>query len=516
MSLLEKRFYGFQSSLNLRCIEISGPDSETFLQGQTSNCVKSLHENYAQYNTLLNRQGRVEFFFVITKLVSNHFLLWISASQLEGCLKRLESYLIADDVELKTHPAMDYHIVGGICLEPSQEERMIPFLFLGESVFLSKKLNAKFQQLPILTSEELNYLNLSRGFYSLDFQRITLPLLNETIAIEIAWNQQKGCFLGQEVVQKIYSRRGAALYPFMLKVKVPKDQMMNSTLCLGEKELNIVGVLEEKQEIHLFTFLPREYHLDGLKVELKIRELSFDAQVGKLQLDKIGVDEFYHKAIEYYSLESKHEEAITMLKHLILYGEKRAITKDNLAEWYETLGAIYGKIGMYQEAMEQMHKVADLLPDEVMPYTNLSLYAMKLGKIEEAEKYKEEATVKSFFKLGKEAKSLKQEVEKNLTREKMFKDVLEIDEFDPMAICGLAEIELSRKEPHTALMRIKKLHSVDDKYSQSYLLLGLAQESLGLVDEAKTTWQKGLSIALSKGELMPAQQFQSHLFRHSS
>ena len=58
--------------------------------------------------------------------------------------------------------------------------------------------------------------------------------------------------------------------------------------------------------------------------------------------------------------------------------------------------------------------------------------------------------------------------------------------------------------------------STDDKNSQSYILLGLAQESLGLIEEAKSAWKKGLSIALGKGELMPAQQMQAQLQKYIS
>lgn len=513
--LLEKRFHGFQTSLELACIEVYGSDAEVFLQGQTTNCVKTLPNNFAQYNCMLNRQGRIEVFFVLTKISSNHFKLWIPANELLSTAKRLESYIIADDVELKNIQPTSYHLIGQSGLK-SPLENSLPYLFLMEPVWLIEKLPSNYAATPQLLKQEIKELFLSRGFYSIITPANTTQLLNETIANEIAWNHDKGCFLGQEVVQKIFTRRGAASYPFALRIKKAVTISEEAEITLGDKKLSNLGVLERDDSKMIFTLLPREYQLEGLTLELTVLGKNISAQVEKINIKQSLADEIYHRAIEYYSLESKDQEAVELLNKLISQSVYFKADSNTLAEWHEALGAIYGKMGKYVEAMDHMHKVAELLPDEVMPYTNLSLYAMKLGKIEEAEKFKEEATVKSFFKLGSEAKKVKVENEKILTREKMFKDVLEIDEYDAMALCGLAEIHLSRKESQAALDRIKKLHTIDEKYSQSYILMGLAQESMGDIDDAKNTWKKGLSVALSKGELMPAQQMQAYLQKYLS
>lgn len=518
MSLLEKRFHGFKTRIKLSCIEIFGTDAEKFLQGQTTNCVKSLLTQQAQYNTLLNRQGRIEFFFVLTKIDHNHFYLWLDSTDIEKCAERLNTYIIADDVELKKTEEKTYGLVAGLEINPKNGSQ---YLFYGEAAWLIPDNSFEdFKYLPELLEHERLWLYLSRGFYSLNHLEAQLPLLNETIASEIAWNHQKGCFLGQEVVQKIYSRRGAAIYPFILVFPmnhIAIENIKNSELKLNaQHQIKNFEVLVHEQQVNIFTFLPRSFQLDGLDVELQINSEALQARVKKISITQNLVDDIYHLAISLYSKDSKDDEAINLLKKLISLKEKIQPNPEVLAEWYEALGAILGKVNRYEEAIEQMLEVAKILPDEVMPYTNLSLYAMKLGRIEEAEKYKEEATVKSFFKLGKEAKSKKIELDKNFAREKMFKDVLDIDEFDPMALCGLAEIHLLNKEPKLALEKILKLQSVDDNYTQSYILGGLAQELLGQKNEAILLWQKGLKIALTKGELMPAQQIQGHLQKHIS
>lgn len=519
-TFLAKRFLGFKSTINLARLTISGPDSVTFLQGQTTNCVQTLKIKDVQYNCLLNRQGRVESFFVLTRSNETEFCLWLEPQFLESTSKRLENYIVADDVALVSTGAQEYSIIGGSLNVKKYREHaeLTPFLFFQEKVLLLENpvSNVFDIDLPELLPSEIKQLYLERGFFSLSSEAETqsLPMFNETMVSLIAWNHGKGCFLGQEVVQKIFTRRGAAQFPYILKAKenIKVDSSQVSLCAMKDKNLKVFGILFET---HIFVMLPREFHIPGLELEISLSSKIYRTQVVALNPNSTVVDEIYHKAIELYALDSKHDEAIDLLKKLISSHDLQTQNLELLAEWHEALGAIYGKVNRFEEAMEQMQSVANILPNEVMPYTNLSLYAMKLGRIEEAEKYKEEATMKSFLKFGQEAKNKKQELEKNIAREKMFRDVLEIDEFDAMALCGLAEIALTKNEAQSALEKLQKLQAVDDKYTQSYILMGRAQESLGKIDEAKSTWQKGLSIAINKGELMPAQQIQSHLHKYS-
>jgi folate-binding Fe-S cluster repair protein YgfZ/Tfp pilus assembly protein PilF len=510
--LFLKRIHGFKTSIEISLIEVSGSDAKKFLQGQTTNDVQTLKEGEVQYNTFLNRQGRIESFFILRCVSENNFQIWLSPDLLENTMKRMDSFIVADDVELKAIPTKKYQIVGG--LEKLEVMTGISFLYFQENALLIEN-NVDTHHIPELSDLEKNCLFFERGFFSISPNKEQISLFNETILSEIAWNHDKGCFLGQEVVQKIYSRRGAAHFPYKLIVdqKVANDQTTQVTIF--DKNLTLFGQLHFAEITKLYVLLPREMQVAGLELEVLINQQKVSAKVEAIISKSQLADEIYHYAIEKFSIASDAETAINLIKLLIRSQHVLKPTHQILAEWHESLGAILGKMNRFEDAMQEMKQVAELLPDEVMPYTNLSLYAMKLGRIEEAEKYKEEATLKSFLKLGQESKIKKAEKEKNLTREKMFHDVLAIDEYDAMALCGLAEIDLLNQDASSALNRLKKLHSVDDKYTQSYILLGRAQEFLGNIEEAKKTWEKGLSLAINKGELMPAQQLQSYLHKFS-
>lgn len=185
---------------------------------------------------------------------------------------------------------------------------------------------------------------------------------------------------------------------------------------------------------------------------------------------------------------------------------------------FEAIGVIFGRMERYQEGIDFMDKLLEANPSSVMAHTNKSLYFMRLGEIEKAEEEKAQATVKSFSQLGEEAKAKKQieaakkqEEAEIQRRYEMFQQVLEIDPEDTLANYGIADIYYNRNEPEKSVDLLHKVLAADEKYSVAYLLLGKVFVALGKIQEAKETFEKGISIASAKGDLMPANDMQSRL-----
>src|SRR5690606_9180746 len=135
--------------------------------------------------------------------------------------------------------------------------------------------------------------------------------------------------------------------------------------------------------------------------------------------------ELFDRAIELFQ-KDQEEEAIELLELTISIDP-------TFEDAYESLGVIFGRHEKFERAIELMQKLSHVNPKSVMAHTNMSLYYMRLGNIEEAEKQKAEATIKTFEYYGDEAKGKEEEkkreeqrlVERN-RREEMFKQVLEI------------------------------------------------------------------------------------------
>jgi tetratricopeptide (TPR) repeat protein len=217
--------------------------------------------------------------------------------------------------------------------------------------------------------------------------------------------------------------------------------------------------------------------------------------------------DLYFDAIEEFKLD-KESVAIELLK-------KAIALKPDFEDAYESLGVIYGREGDNHKAIELMKKLSELNPKSVMAHTNLSLYYMKIGDKETAEHHKAEATLKQFEVLGDQAKrkrEIEQKQQQELAdldrKEKMFKEVLEIDPEDALANHGLGEIEYKRKNYFKSESYLKKAIETDPKYSVAYLLLAKVLKDSMKIEEFAKVAQEGIKIATKNGDMMPANELQ--------
>ena len=111
-----------------------------------------------------------------------------------------------------------------------------------------------------------------------------------------------------------------------------------------------------------------------------------------------------------------------------------------------------------------MKRLVEIDPTEIMAHSNLSIYYMKQGRIEDAELEKGEATAIEFERLvtqnlDKKKKEKRDEAEKK-ERERMvgmFEQVLEIDPVDQVANFGLGSIYLETEQYEKPCRLLKQL-----------------------------------------------------------
>ena len=160
-----------------------------------------------------------------------------------------------------------------------------------------------------------------------------------------------------------------------------------------------------------------------------------------------------------------------------------------------------------------------------MAHTNLSVYYMKQGRIEEAENEKAEATALQFEQAVEKnmAKKLKKKEEEQKKKEmeeriEMFKKVLEIDPVDQVANFGLGSIYLETGRYEEGLGPLTTVVEKYKDYSAAYLLLGKTLEKLSENKKAIDVYKKGIAAASKKGDLMPLKDMQNRMNQllHSS
>ena len=234
-----RRHAGFALVPDRAFLRISGADATRWLNGMVTNSAQALQPGQGAYNFLLNAQGRIQgdgLLYRFPGTTTPEFLFVTDASQIDALHQHLDRFIIMDDVELT--PA---YTAGGslLLLGPEAGQQLAalelpspgplqllecapsvgPVLLLTPSETavprfelraspevlsaLEKALRAN--GVPTIAPATLEQLRLWEGLprFGTDIRDRELPQeTNQTHALHFA----KGCYLGQEIVERIRSR----------------------------------------------------------------------------------------------------------------------------------------------------------------------------------------------------------------------------------------------------------------------------------------------------------------------
>ena len=219
-------------------LSVAGPDSAEWLQGMVSNDVKALGDGQGIPAAVLNIQGKILADVRVLR-TADAFLLDLSGPLVPGVLEHLNRYLIADEVEL-TDLSAELTMISiqgrraetalsdllGIASLPADDlchgefdsaggrVRVVRATHTGEPGFdlvVSRdRLTAvaalpSARAIPWIGLHALETLRIEAGIprYGVDMDAETLLLetgLDGTVSFT------KGCYLGQETVERIHSR----------------------------------------------------------------------------------------------------------------------------------------------------------------------------------------------------------------------------------------------------------------------------------------------------------------------
>ncbi len=467
-----------------KLLKLTGEDVADYLNRQLTSDVIGLTDNSIQMSTRLDRSGRiVSFFYIIRK--DNQYFIALNESLLEITKLELDKYLFSEDVKIEEIDE-ELSIVTG-----HNSDLGIHSTHAGIkcTFIIGNKINDLLQDLKSVSISDYHKLVRLSAWPEFELTIKTGTIVNNTRLNELAVSHSKGCYLGQETVSKIETRRGASSYPALLEVPESSDAIK-----FLDKYYKLVQLGREDR-------VEGKNLSEGRVVNIPIKTLEDSNELSY---------RLYIKAIDLFH-NNKISESLDLLDKIIKY------TPD-FADAYESKGAILGQIGEFNKAIEAMDELLKVDEDSVMAHTNKSLYLMKIGKIEEAEEEKSLATVASFKKLGdearvkKEAKQQEQEELAELERKKeMFNQVLAIDSEDELANFGLGQYHYKVGNFIEAYNFLKKVIDINEKYSVAYSMLGKTCEKLQKISEAKKIYEKGISVASKNGDMMPANEMQSNL-----
>lgn len=189
-------------------IEFSGADVRSWLQGQITNDISLIGTNPGLDACICTPTGHVE---ATVKLWSRdgQILVATPTACVDAILNRVNRFVIMEDVMAT---ATDLRCVHTFGRTPTEH---IPFIVpsnrfraAGFDYWMNEEIAKTVQRDFLVSSEELEALRIESGVpkFGADIGPKTLaPELGESF-VRRTISENKGCYVGQEVIHRIYSR----------------------------------------------------------------------------------------------------------------------------------------------------------------------------------------------------------------------------------------------------------------------------------------------------------------------
>jgi tRNA-modifying protein YgfZ len=196
-------------------LRVTGRDAPRYMNARLSNDVKNLPIQGVCFGAALTPQGRSQGYFLIIREAQEQFLLVCDGGNRDEVVVAFKKYIVADRVEVEDLSEMLnlFHLVGTSPaeLEPKKLIRRNRGFGEGMDILLSLEMaEEELRRLESLAYEpiphsEYEFARISAGVLSFPEELNESVLFSES-GLKNAVSFKKGCYVGQEVVEKIDAR----------------------------------------------------------------------------------------------------------------------------------------------------------------------------------------------------------------------------------------------------------------------------------------------------------------------
>jgi folate-binding protein YgfZ len=175
-------------------VRVSGPDAQSFLQGQLSQDVDTLQPGSTRLSFLLQPNGKVDAFVRVSCIAQEAYLLDVDAGWGDAVVDRLQRF--------KLRTKADITRVGGWqCIAELQDGAVVEEIIDDIDV----------EGVPG-DLEEYEVLRIKAGLPAMgnEIDDSTIPASLGQSVIDAAVSFTKGCYTGQELVARMDSREASA------------------------------------------------------------------------------------------------------------------------------------------------------------------------------------------------------------------------------------------------------------------------------------------------------------------
>jgi folate-binding protein YgfZ len=190
----------------------TGPDAETFLQGQLSQDIQALPDGGSAWSWLLAPTGKVDALVRVSRLSREEWVLDTDRGWGEAVVTRLNRFKLRTKVELAVQPWPVLGLRGApVDLIPADfpgEPLAVPAWPGLNGVDLIGPAPAVPDGWPVMPVAEYEAVRIGAGIPRMGAELTDKTIPGETGLIERTVSFTKGCYTGQELVARIDSRGG--------------------------------------------------------------------------------------------------------------------------------------------------------------------------------------------------------------------------------------------------------------------------------------------------------------------
>lgn len=204
---------GLALRLHWSAMQLTGPDAQTFLQGQVTCDMRTITAEQGSLGALLNLKGRIVTAFIAVA-IDNGYALIMPSDQIALAMARLQKYAVFSKVEITPTTWTINGLLGSHLMPDALAQQHYATLQQGEQRYI--RLAGMHRALVIgqpqpdgSTAEHQRWLAhalLSGEFLpsAADTEKWQPQELNYHTLNGVSY--EKGCYLGQEIVARLYFR----------------------------------------------------------------------------------------------------------------------------------------------------------------------------------------------------------------------------------------------------------------------------------------------------------------------
>lgn len=189
-------------------VVVEGSDAEMYLHGQISQDVDDMTIGESRLSFLLEPKGNIESLFRITRSEHEQYVLDTEVDHGELLKSSLERFKLRSKIEFILSRWSMIAVLGEADLSKAHDVEVVaPSAWPGAGYIDLLGVSPSLD-LPECSGEEYERLRLAKGLPVIGREVKIGGIPNETDLLDIAVSFGKGCYRGQELVERIDSRSG--------------------------------------------------------------------------------------------------------------------------------------------------------------------------------------------------------------------------------------------------------------------------------------------------------------------